>query len=202
MASYHYCHPLYGTVMMLPSKMVLARMLPGKSANTFTIYVDTATNASIAETKSLTSCIVNQLKSEKEITDMEFFLGQGAPLDYAGLVKGSALKSLKNQAEIVINLTDKHGRDEPSFMMVHRIRPILNKRKRDREKTSHRHCHSDTSQTYYADSCCHYLRKPITCYRPYFWWAWRSFDIWKHGYNLSLTLFYTCSHVKCTSHDA
>jgi len=115
-----------GAVMMLPSKMVLARMLPGKSANTFTIYVDTATNASIAETKSVTSCIVNQLKSEKEITDMEVFLGQGVPLDYAGLVKGSALKRLKNQAEIVINLTDKHGRDEPSFMMVHRIRPELN----------------------------------------------------------------------------
>jgi multidrug efflux pump subunit AcrB len=48
-------------------------------------------------------------------------------LDYAGLVKGAALKSLKNQAEIVINLTDKHGRDEPSFMMVHRIRPVINK---------------------------------------------------------------------------
>jgi len=50
-----------------------------------------------------------------------------APLDYAGLVKGAALKSLKNQAEVVINLTDKHGRDEPSFMMVHRIRPEINK---------------------------------------------------------------------------
>jgi len=116
-----------GAVMMIPSGMVLARMLPGKSANTFTIYVDTATNASIVETKRVTSCIVDTLKKEKEITDMEVFLGQGAPLDYAGLVKGAALKSLKNQAEIVINLTDKHGRDEPSFMMVHRIRPEINK---------------------------------------------------------------------------
>ncbi len=116
-----------GAVMMIPNGMVLARMLPGKSANTFTIYVDTATNASIVETKRVTTCIVNTLKKEKEITDMEVFLGQGAPLDYAGLVKGAALKSLKNQAEIVINLTDKHGRDEPSFMMVHRIRPEINK---------------------------------------------------------------------------
>jgi len=116
-----------GAVMMIPSKMVLARMLPGKSANTFTLYVDTATNASIEETKSVTTCIVNTLKKEQEITDMEVYLGQGAPLDYAGLVKGAALKSLKNQAEIVINLTDKHGRDEPSFMMVHRIRPVINK---------------------------------------------------------------------------
>ena len=115
-----------GAVMMLPSKMVLARMLPGKSANTFTVYIDTATNASIKETQMVSSCIVNYLKNEKEVTDMEVFLGQGAPLDYAGLVKGSALKRLKNQAEIVINLTDKHSRDEPSFMMVHRIRPELN----------------------------------------------------------------------------
>ena len=116
-----------GAVMMIPSGMVLARMLPGKSANTFTIYVDTATNASIVETKRVTTCIVNTLKKEKEITDMEVYLGQGAPLDYAGLVKGAALKSLKNQAEVVINLTDKHGRDEPSFMMVHRLRPEINK---------------------------------------------------------------------------
>ena len=116
---------MIGAVMMIPTELVLARMLPGKSANTFTIYVDTATNASIQETQSVTTCIVNNLKSEKEITDMEVYLGQGAPLDYAGLVKGSSLKMLKNQAEIVINLTDKHGRDEPSFRMVHRIRPLI-----------------------------------------------------------------------------
>ena len=99
-----------GAVMMLPTELVLAKMLPGKSANTFTIYVDTATNASIKETKSVTTCIVDYLKHEKEVTDMEVFLAQGAPLDYAGLVKGSAFKALKNQAEIVINLTDKHER--------------------------------------------------------------------------------------------
>jgi len=118
---------MIGAVYMIPTKLILARMLPGKSANTFTIYVDTKTNASIKETKSVTSCIVNTLKLEKEITDMEVFLGQGAPLDYAGLVKGSGLKSLKNQAEIVINLTDKHHRDESSYVMVNRLRPIVNK---------------------------------------------------------------------------
>jgi len=117
---------MIGAVMMIPTNLVLAKMLPGKSANTFTIYVDTATNASMLATKKVTSCVVNYLKNEKEVTDMEIYLGQGAPLDYAGLVKGSALKMLKNQAEIVINLTDKHHRDEPSYMMVHRIRPEIN----------------------------------------------------------------------------
>ena len=115
------------SIILIPTKLVLAKMLPGKSANTFTIYVDTPTNSSIKQTQSVTSCIVDFLKNEKEITDMEVYLGQGAPLDYAGLVKGSALKGLKSQAEIVINLSDKHYRDEPSFMMVHRIRPLIKK---------------------------------------------------------------------------
>ena len=112
-------------VMMIPTKLVLARMLPGKSANTMSIYVDTATNASINETQSVTTCIVNYLKQEKEITDMEVYLGQGAPLDYAGLVKGSALKRMKNQAEIVLNFTNKNDRDEPTYMMAHRLRPFI-----------------------------------------------------------------------------
>ncbi len=116
---------LFGSVMMIPTKLVLAKMLPGKSANTFSIYIDTPTNSSIEQTKKVTECVVEHLKKEKIVTDMEVFLGQGAPLDYAGLVKGSALKALENQAEIVVNLTPKESRDEASFSMVHRVRHII-----------------------------------------------------------------------------
>lgn len=113
--------------MMIPTKLVLAKMLPGKSANTMTVYIDTATNASIKETRQVAQCVVSELEKEPEVTDMEVFLGQGAPLDYAGLVKGSAFKRFRSQAEVVVNLTDKHKRDEPSFMMVHRLRPVIQK---------------------------------------------------------------------------
>ncbi len=112
-------------VAMIPTKIVLAKMLPGKSANTFSIYVDTATNSTVKQTREVVECVVNSMKHEENVKNMEMFIGQGAPLDYAGLVKGSAFKSLKNQAEIVVNLTDKHERDEPSYMMVHRLRPII-----------------------------------------------------------------------------
>jgi len=112
-------------IAMIPTKIVLAKMLPGKSANTFSIYVDTATNSTVKQTKEVVECVVSEMKHEENVKNMEMFIGQGAPLDYAGLVKGSAFKSLKNQAEIVVNLTDKHERDEPSYMMVHRLRPII-----------------------------------------------------------------------------
>ena len=118
---------LMASIALIPAKLVLAKMLPGKSANTFTVYVDTATDSSVLQTKEVTTCIVNELKKEEGILNMEIFLGQGAPLDYAGLVKGSAFKQMQNQAEIVINLTDKHHRPEASFMMVHRLRPQVQK---------------------------------------------------------------------------
>ncbi len=118
---------LGGAVMMLPTKLVLAKMLPGKSANTFSIYVDTPIDSTIKQTQSVDECIIDILKKEKEILDMESYIAQGSPLDYAGLVKGSAFKRLKSQSEIVVNLTDKHEREEPSFMMVHRLRPLIQK---------------------------------------------------------------------------
>ena len=116
---------LGASIMMLPSKLVLARMLPGKSANTFSIYVDAPTGSSIEQTHEITDCVVDVLTHEKQVINTEVFLGMGAPLDYAGLVKGSTLKQGENVAEIVVNLTDKHHREEPSFLMVHRLRPII-----------------------------------------------------------------------------
>lgn len=116
---------LFITIMMLPTEIVLARMLPGKSSNTFSVYVKTPAGSSISQTQEVVTCVENTLKSEKEVTDIESFIGEGAPLDYAGLVKGSGMKQGERFAEIVVNLTDKHDRDEKSFLMVQRLRPSI-----------------------------------------------------------------------------
>ena len=115
----------FGSLMMFPTQMVLAKMLPGKSDNTFSVYVDTPTGSSIEQTKSMSSCVVDFLTKEKEVKNIELFYGQGIPLDYAGLVKGASMKNTENVAEISVNLTDKHNRTEPSFLMVQRLRPII-----------------------------------------------------------------------------
>jgi multidrug efflux pump subunit AcrB len=117
----------FGSLMMFPTQMVLAKMLPGKSDNTFSVYVDTPTGSSIEQTKSMSSCVVDFLKKEKEVKHIELFYGQGIPLDYAGLVKGATMKNTENVSEISVNLTDKHHRAEPSFLMVQRLRPIIKK---------------------------------------------------------------------------
>jgi multidrug efflux pump subunit AcrB len=115
----------FASLLMFPTKIVLAKMLPGKSDNTFSIYIDTPAGSSIEETKRVSSCVIDFLKKEEEIMHIELFMGQGIPLDYAGLVKGASMKQTENVAEISVNLTDKHHRDEPSFLMVQRLRPVI-----------------------------------------------------------------------------
>jgi multidrug efflux pump subunit AcrB len=118
---------LAGSVAMLPTKIVKAKMLPGKSDNTFSVYITTPTGSSIEQTHSVAQCVADQLKEEPEITDMEIFDGMGIPLDYAGLVKGSGMKNAENVAEIAVNLTDKHEREVTSIELVHRLRPVVKK---------------------------------------------------------------------------
>jgi len=118
----------FASLLMFPSKLVLAKMLPGKSDNTFSIYIDTPTGSSIKQTEEVSQCVINVLKSEKEVMNLELFLGQGIPLDYAGLVKGAGMKMTENVSEISVNLTDKHHRAEPSFLMTQRLRPVIKKK--------------------------------------------------------------------------
>jgi len=116
---------ILSVLMIAPTKMVLAKMLPGKNNDTFTVYTSLAEGSSIEQTSKVSECVADFLKQEKEITDFEIFLGMGAPLDFAGLIKGSHFKNSENVAEIVINLTKKHHREEPSYFMVQRIRPQI-----------------------------------------------------------------------------
>lgn len=112
-------------MMIAPTNMVLAKMLPGKNNDTFNIYIDLANGSSIEQTKQVSDCVVGFVQKEKEVLDTEVFLGMGSPLNFAGLIKGSHFKNSENVAEVVLNLSKQHDRAEPSYMMVQRMRPII-----------------------------------------------------------------------------
>ncbi|MDF1881722.1 efflux RND transporter permease subunit [Sulfurimonas sp. MAG313] len=113
------------SMMLIPSQLVLAKMLPGKNSNTFNVYLDLPSGSSIYQTSQVSECITGLLQKEKEVKNIEVFLGMGGPLDFAGLLKGSQFKHLENLAEMVVNLSGKHHRTEPSYLMVQRLRPII-----------------------------------------------------------------------------
>lgn len=112
-------------VALIPTKIVLAKMLPGKNNDTYSVYIDLPGGSSIEQTRQVSDCVVGILQQESEALDAEVFLGTGSPLDFAGLIKGSHFKNSENVAEVVVNLTKKHHREEPSYLMVQRLRPVI-----------------------------------------------------------------------------
>ncbi|WP_457748339.1 efflux RND transporter permease subunit [Sulfurimonas sp.] len=114
-------------IMIAPTEIVKAKMLPGKNNDTFNIYVKLPTGSSIQQTQQVTQCVSSYVIKEKELLNTEVFLGMGSPLDFAGLIKGSQFKNSENVAEIVLNITKKHEREEPSYLMVQRLRPVIQK---------------------------------------------------------------------------
>ncbi|MEJ2500402.1 MAG: efflux RND transporter permease subunit [Campylobacterales bacterium] len=116
---------ILSVLMIAPTEIVKAKMLPGKNNDTFTIYVDLPNGSSIRQTDAVSQCVTSYVQKENEVLDTETFLGMGSPLDFAGLIKGSQFKNAENVSEIVVNLTKKHDRDEPSYLMVQRMRPVI-----------------------------------------------------------------------------
>lgn len=110
------------SIATFPTEIIKAKMLPGKDSNTFSIYVDLKDGSSKFQTKEVTSCIAKKLQKNELVTNISVFVGEGQPLDFAALVKQSALKDKQSQAEIMVNIKKAQERDITSYNLISNIR--------------------------------------------------------------------------------
>ncbi|WP_368030417.1 efflux RND transporter permease subunit [Arcobacter sp. s6] len=115
------------SIATFPTQITKAKMLPSKDADTFSIYVDLKDGSSINQTKEVVQCITRKLQDNENITNISAFLGEGQPLDFAALVKQSALKDKESQAEIMVNIKKLENRDITSYNLVSQIRDEVQK---------------------------------------------------------------------------
>ena len=115
------------SVLTFPTQITKAKMLPSKDSDTFSIYVDLKDGSSVNQTKEVIQCIVKNLQKEKNITNISAFIGVGQPLDFAALVKQSALKDKESQAELMVNIKKAKDRNITSYNLVSNIREEVQK---------------------------------------------------------------------------
>lgn len=115
----------FSIYMIAPSQIVKAKMLPGKDSDSFSVYVDLPKNSAVKATKEVTDCVAGELMKEPAVETVSVFLGEGQPLDFAGMVKGSALKMDEHEAEMMVNIARAHNRHERSYNLISRIRPVV-----------------------------------------------------------------------------
>lgn len=63
------------SIMMFPTKLVLAKMLPGKSDNTISLYVDAPVGSSFVQTAKISTCITDILKKRKVLQIWKYLVG-------------------------------------------------------------------------------------------------------------------------------
>ena len=116
------------SIATFPTNIIKAKMLPSKNSDTFSIYVDLKEGSSVNQTKEVTRCISKQLQKNENVTNISVFLSEGQPLDFAALVKQSALKNRQSQAEMMINIKKAKNRKITSYNLISQLRkPIQNK---------------------------------------------------------------------------
>ena len=110
------------SIMTFPTQIIKAKMLPSKNSDTFSIYVDLKDGSSTHQTKEVTQCIVRNLQKEQNIINISTFIKEGQPLDFAALVKQSALKDKESQAEIIVNIKKQKERTITSYNLISQLR--------------------------------------------------------------------------------
>ena len=115
------------SISTFPTQIIKAKMLPGKDSNTFSIYVDLKDGSSKTQTKKVTRCIAKNLQKNELVTNISVFIGEGQPLDFAALVKQSALKDKQSQAEIMVNIKKAQERDITSYNLISNLREDIQK---------------------------------------------------------------------------
>ncbi len=115
------------SIATFPTQIIKAKMLPSKDSDIFSIYVDLKDGSSVNQTKEVTSCIASNLQKNENITNISVFLKEGQPLDFAALVKQSALKDKESQAEMMINIKKTEDRDISSYNLVSDLREDVQK---------------------------------------------------------------------------
>ncbi len=89
---------------------VEVKMLPDDNVNTFLVSVDAGPNATLEKTKVLVNAMSDVIKHNHYVSDIELYLGEAAPEDFAAMVRGDNLLHGSQYGQLRINLMSKHDR--------------------------------------------------------------------------------------------
>lgn len=95
-------------------QIVKFRMLPKADKDQFYLYLDLPTDYALGKTNITSASIEDVILKNKNVTNIQSFVGDSQIVDFNGLFRGSDSRINENQATLKINLADKDDRVETS----------------------------------------------------------------------------------------
>ena len=106
-------------------KLVKVKMLPFDNKSEFQVIVDVPNGTPLEQTTRVAQELGQYLGKQPEVTNYQIYAGTSGPYNFNGLVRHYFLRRGANQADIQVNLLNRHERSAQSHDIAKRLRPGL-----------------------------------------------------------------------------
>jgi len=107
--------------------LVRVKMLPFDNKSEFQVILDMPESATLEDTAIAAMEMGEYLKTVKEVTDYQLYVGTSGPFNFNGLVRHYYLRQGPHLADIQVNLVEKGRRKQQSHAIAKQVRPALKK---------------------------------------------------------------------------
>jgi multidrug efflux pump subunit AcrB len=106
-------------------KLVKVKMLPFDNKSEFQVIIDMPNGTTLEQTTRVAQELGQYLGKQPEVENYEIYAGTSGPYNFNGLVRHYFLRHGANQADIQVNLQNRHQRSAQSHAIAKRLRPGL-----------------------------------------------------------------------------
>jgi multidrug efflux pump subunit AcrB len=107
------------------TKDVRVKMLPLDNKPEFNVVINMPEGTALPVTASLISRLSEEVRKIKEVTAVQTYVGTASPFNFNGLVRHYYLRDQPWQADIQVQLLNKHDRERTSHEIAEEAREIL-----------------------------------------------------------------------------
>ncbi|MDD5393308.1 MAG: efflux RND transporter permease subunit [Thiothrix sp.] len=112
-------------MLFYPMKAVRVKMLPLDNKPEFNVVLNMPEGTAMPVTANLLHSMALKLKAIPEVTALQTYTGTASPFNFNGLVRHYYLRQQPWQADIQVQLTDKHDRHRSSHQIAVEARALL-----------------------------------------------------------------------------
>jgi multidrug efflux pump subunit AcrB len=102
--------------------LVKVKMLPFDNKSEFQVIVDMPTGTTLEETARVTELLAEETGKQREVVNVETYVGTASPYNFNGLVRHYYLRRGPNVADIQVNLLPKGARNLQSHEIAKQVR--------------------------------------------------------------------------------
>src|SRR5262249_37909099 len=106
-------------------KLVKFKMLPFDNKSEFQVILDMPKGTTLEQTARVAQELGQYIGRQAEVLNYQVYAGTSGPYNFNGLVRHYFLRSDANQADIQVNLRNRHQRSKQSHEIAKRLRPEL-----------------------------------------------------------------------------